>query len=417
MRFDAVDGLEYSEDLLIFDLMHVRLVHGWLVDPQDRATASIVGTLSYNQLVEKVIEIASPARPTNRAPPQPTPPPPPPAVAAATGPATPEDAELARALALSLEVQPSSAPPSPPPPSSPPPPPSPPPSPPTAEDEALQAALALSMEQPSLAAGQTTPSRGMSEAILMQDWLATSANQLTYYGLEQLHRSLNESEMVVFFRNNHFSTMTKHAGELYLLATDIGFLQERDIVWERLNQVDGDSTLCDGLFKALDLEMRAAVAARDAAEAAEAAEVAAAMDAADAAAMQQGGGGGGYPGGYDAQPVVGTPIGGPRQAHGRAQGHAQGGGGQGGGGHGEMDPDYALALALQREEEEQAQTHAAAQPAPRHHNPAPRPNNPAPSARGGAPRPTAPPQQGGGGGSARGGNSNAQETKGGCVVS
>ena len=118
------------------------------------------------------------------------------------------------------------------------------------------------MEQPSLASGQTTPSRGMSEAILMQDWLATSANQLTYYGLEQLHRSLNESEMVVFFRNNHFSTMTKHAGELYLLATDIGFLQERDIVWERLNQVDGDSTLCDGLFKALDLEMRAAVAAR-----------------------------------------------------------------------------------------------------------------------------------------------------------
>ena len=46
MRFDAVDGLEYSEDLLIFDLLRVRLLHGWLVDPQDTATAAAVGASS-----------------------------------------------------------------------------------------------------------------------------------------------------------------------------------------------------------------------------------------------------------------------------------------------------------------------------------------------------------------------------------
>lgn len=85
MRFDAVDGLEYSEDLLIFDLLRVRLLHGWLVDPQDTATAAAVGasasplpaqarapshpadpgplpsppgigSRSYNQLVERIIE-------------------------------------------------------------------------------------------------------------------------------------------------------------------------------------------------------------------------------------------------------------------------------------------------------------------------------------------------------------------------
>ncbi len=72
VRFDAVDGLEYSEDLLLFDVLHVRLLHGWLVDPQDRETACVVSKLSYNQLVEKVIEFQSPAHPPPPAPSAPT---------------------------------------------------------------------------------------------------------------------------------------------------------------------------------------------------------------------------------------------------------------------------------------------------------------------------------------------------------
>ena len=46
-------GFEYSEDLVIFDLLNVRLLHGWLVDPQDGETARVVSHLSYNQCVEK----------------------------------------------------------------------------------------------------------------------------------------------------------------------------------------------------------------------------------------------------------------------------------------------------------------------------------------------------------------------------
>ena len=124
-------------------------------------------------------------------------------------------------------------------------------------------------------------------------------------------------------------------GQLYLLATDIGYLQERDIVWERLNQVDGDSTLCDGDFRALDLEMRAATQAAAAAEAAEAAEIAAAADAAEAeaAARSVGGGGGGGGGGYATYPA---------SAHSAAAATGVDPG---------LDPDYALALALQREEQ------------------------------------------------------------------
>ena len=48
---------------------------------------------------------------------------------------------------------------------------------------------------------------------------------------------VNENELAVFFRNNHFSTLTKHGGTLFLLATDIGYLHEADLVWERLDQV------------------------------------------------------------------------------------------------------------------------------------------------------------------------------------
>merc|ERR1719469_1263070 len=120
-----------------------------------------------------------------------------------------------------------------------------------------------------LDAADEQKSQQVHEGLLAQDWLNRSAAQLTYLGLEQLHHNLEERTLVVFFRNNHFSTLTKHGGELYLLATDIGYLHETDVVWERLNQVDGDSILCDAQFRSIDLTARAdaeAVAAADAAE-------------------------------------------------------------------------------------------------------------------------------------------------------
>ena len=55
---------------VIFDLLNVRLVHGWLSDPQDAVTHGVVGKLTYNQLVEKVIELSSsqPTTPARGAP-------------------------------------------------------------------------------------------------------------------------------------------------------------------------------------------------------------------------------------------------------------------------------------------------------------------------------------------------------------
>jgi len=69
VKFDRVDAFEYSEDLLLFDLLNVRLLHGWLVDPQDRETCAAVGKLTYNGLVERIIEFRT------RTAPEPPPPP------------------------------------------------------------------------------------------------------------------------------------------------------------------------------------------------------------------------------------------------------------------------------------------------------------------------------------------------------
>ncbi|THU47937.1 hypothetical protein C4D60_Mb09t20930 [Musa balbisiana] len=52
-----------------------------------------------------------------------------------------------------------------------------------------------------------------------------------------LQEGLKERELCVFFRNNHFSTMFKFNGELYLLATDQGYMNQPDLVWEKLNEV------------------------------------------------------------------------------------------------------------------------------------------------------------------------------------
>ena len=41
-------------------------------------------------------------------------------------------------------------------------------------------------------------------------FLEETANQLTYHGLCELNAKLQEDELCVFFRNNHFSTLYKH---------------------------------------------------------------------------------------------------------------------------------------------------------------------------------------------------------------
>ncbi|XP_071698858.1 uncharacterized protein [Rutidosis leptorrhynchoides] len=89
---------------------------------------------------------------------------------------------------------------------------------------------------------------------LIRNFLKNSASQLTIYGLFSLQESIKERELCVFFRNNHFNTMFKFEGELYLLATDQGYINQPDLVWEKLNEVNGDTLYMTGSFKEFNPE-------------------------------------------------------------------------------------------------------------------------------------------------------------------
>ena len=46
---------EYTPECCIFDLLHVRLYHGWLVEPSEPDVRHAVAQCGYNQLVDKII--------------------------------------------------------------------------------------------------------------------------------------------------------------------------------------------------------------------------------------------------------------------------------------------------------------------------------------------------------------------------
>ena len=50
-----VRDFEFTPECVVFDILNIGLYHGWLVDPQEQPTVKAVGSLGYNQLVEKII--------------------------------------------------------------------------------------------------------------------------------------------------------------------------------------------------------------------------------------------------------------------------------------------------------------------------------------------------------------------------
>lgn len=174
-KFTSITAYEYTAQLTAFDLLGVKLVHGWLVDPHDDDdTASAIGTLSYNALVELVIQGNE----------------------AAT--------ELERLQQQNQNVDPSK----------------------------LQQLSQLA-----------------TRAVVIDHFLQSNSHQLTQYGLQALHQDLRDDELTVFFRNNHFGTLTKHKGMLYLLVTDFGYADAPEIVWEKLDVINGDTEYVNATFQ------------------------------------------------------------------------------------------------------------------------------------------------------------------------
>jgi ubiquitin carboxyl-terminal hydrolase MINDY-1/2 len=99
--------------------------------------------------------------------------------------------------------------------------------------------------------GRTEPSDGalvFENAYFVQEFLDSFPGMMSYYGLAQLHQTLESNELCVLFFNNHFSTLTKHGGYLYTLVTDSGYKDMSGIVWERLQDLDGNSSFYDAHF-------------------------------------------------------------------------------------------------------------------------------------------------------------------------
>ncbi|KIM62732.1 hypothetical protein SCLCIDRAFT_15738 [Scleroderma citrinum Foug A] len=92
----------------------------------------------------------------------------------------------------------------------------------------------------------------IESAVIAQEFLDSTKSQLTYYGLFQLAATVEPGTLVALFRNSHLSVLYKPVGEntsLYSLVTDHVFLHEASVVWERFEDIDGGwSTFVDSDF-------------------------------------------------------------------------------------------------------------------------------------------------------------------------
>jgi hypothetical protein len=102
----------------------------------------------------------------------------------------------------------------------------------------------------SLAGTSATPPPPLivQNAPTVQAFLDDHQSCLTYHGLVLLHETLGDGEIAVLFYSSHFSVLHKHAGRLFTLVTDVGYLRAPTIAWESLSDVDGNTSFFDAHF-------------------------------------------------------------------------------------------------------------------------------------------------------------------------
>ncbi|CAJ1959877.1 unnamed protein product [Cylindrotheca closterium] len=229
-------GVEYTSGLDAFDLLRMEMVHGWLLDPE-APEFCLVKDKTYNQLVNKVIEGND-------------------AGSALELEHQQQQIQQQQQSALDLLEQqqqqqqqqsddnddPNTMDTAPPPN--------------TAmlleqqqnqRNEDLTNAATTTTTIPSTTTAASIQSKidelstKANEGAIIRQFLESSGHQLTQYGLTVLHEYLKDDQMAVFFRNNHFNSLLKHQGQLYLLITDIGYASVGNIVWEKLDVIDGDT--------------------------------------------------------------------------------------------------------------------------------------------------------------------------------
>ncbi|XP_076926585.1 uncharacterized protein LOC143589816 [Bidens hawaiensis] len=95
----------------------------------------------------------------------------------------------------------------------------------------------IKMKEAIAESSSSASTSNVNEGELINNFLENNPTQLTVYGLFCLQAGLEEQKLCVFFHNNHFNTMFRYLGELYILVTDEGYMDQPGVVWEKLTEV------------------------------------------------------------------------------------------------------------------------------------------------------------------------------------
>ena len=265
VRFRHALDFEFTAELAIFDLLDVTLCHAWVCDADYYPEASsAIGSRGYNQLMERMIELTCAAEDAENflsermndgsvpgAEDADT------AVPIRSSPrrSRSEEELVQRAMQMSLEEGGVKA---------------------EVNEEVnddeevvssivaelVDRASSSALDQPPIDTSSTQQDNlatVVAEKLALHEFLDSSASQSTRGGLRSALGSIKERELVVFFRNNHFSTAFSLNGVLYNLVTDQGYLGEPDVVWEVLavgadrgadTAVPPEGSFVNGAFKA-----------------------------------------------------------------------------------------------------------------------------------------------------------------------
>lgn len=218
--------MEYTAELTAFDLLGVKLVHGWLLDPRDIETSHVVSSKSYNDLIMMDI-VGSEARE---------------AMKVIEGRLVGLEERYSRGGCSSSAEDGS----------------------PAAIPDWEEGGNIIDSAYPKQSPPHLLSSEGdeidpsqktivdareemheLSLRIVRSEvanaFHTLSGHQLTHHGLMRLHEHVGDDALCIFFRNNHFVMLTRHDGGLYLLVTDLGYANTPEIVWEKLDNIDGDT--------------------------------------------------------------------------------------------------------------------------------------------------------------------------------
>lgn len=233
---EGPNGYEYTKNLTAFDLLGVELVHGWLLDPnnshgdeEDENIVKLIGNKSYNQLAEIIVmgNVANAEIEKKLA----------------SSAANKDDGWVDVPKHTSDKVNEN-----------------------TTDSQDQEGNKPMDEAESTDNSPQDLPSeaeqkqqqeqheekaRMAMEGSLVNKFLTDTGHQLTQFGLHELHKHIQEDSTYVFFRNNHFATLTKSNNNLFLLVTDLGYANVKEVIWEKIDDqsITGDTEYADEFFE------------------------------------------------------------------------------------------------------------------------------------------------------------------------